>query len=246
MLKIIKAEYRRSFIELLNYYPDQIVDILVKFILFCAFLSTNPSQEKGAVFLWSYLFWIFASTVISETSTVMSSEKQIGTIEHLLMMPSDIITISIIRTYSVITIGLLKGLLLAIMVRLTLSIHLAMNLQVLLIFIISLFGFTGLGLLMSGLTLKYAKVASFESLLSYGLLLLTGVVSVSNNVLFHAIHYIPFRLGIVMFQESITQSITSFDWLMLCIGNVVLFIIGFVIFKIFLKQAKTSGIVAQY
>lgn len=39
MIHLLKAEYKKSFIELKTYYPDQIVDIIIKYFLFVAFLS---------------------------------------------------------------------------------------------------------------------------------------------------------------------------------------------------------------
>lgn len=246
MLKIIKAEFCRYCTELVNYYPDQIVDILVKYILFCAFLGTQ-AEGGDPVFLWSYLYWIFASTVISEMSIAMSSEKQIGSIEHLMIMPSSITSIMIIRTYVVFCLGLVRGVVLAALVCITLSYPVTFSISIVGVYLISIIGFTGLGLLLTGLTLKFAKVASFEQLLSYGLLLLTGVITAApaagNGIIWR---YFPYSMGVKMLHQGIESTILPTSWLILAAGNIIVLLIGLIVFRSFLYMAKSEGVVAQY
>ena len=37
MLRILRAEFRKNIIEMKTYYPDQIADFIIKFIIFVAF-----------------------------------------------------------------------------------------------------------------------------------------------------------------------------------------------------------------
>ena len=53
MIHLLKAEYKKSFIELKTYYPDQIVDIIIKYFLFVAFfVGFGKSQiDVGAFYI---------------------------------------------------------------------------------------------------------------------------------------------------------------------------------------------------
>ena len=82
------------------------------------------------------------------------------------------------------------------------------HLAVLLIFLISIIGFTGIGIGLSGLTLLFAKTASFESIVSYGLLLISGtVISYQNmpDIIFKIIRILPFVLEIDISQKVLKK-----------------------------------------
>ena len=250
MLGLIRAELARYAIELKNYYPDQIVDVVIKYILFVAFFSAFAPDSENTVYYIGYLYWIVASGVISEMSMAMSSEKQIGTVEHIMIMPNSLLRTLVVRTYIVLLATIVKCALIVALISLTLPVGFSFNLITLITFIISLIGFTGIGLALSGLTMKFAKVASFESLISYGLLLVSGTVISFNqfpNVIERGLEVIPFTAAILISQQSLLGIDPSMPRLLaLLVQNIAFAILGYVVFKIFFANAKSKGIANNY
>lgn len=246
ILNLIRAEALRFKVDVLNYYPDQIVDIAIKYFLFIVIFQSNGMGMS----LLTYLYWILATTLISELSICMSSEKQTGTIDSLMTQPYPITMILSARSYVIFLFGLLKSILLFVI--LTFSIHsidFTLNFNIVLIFLISLIGFTGLGLLLAGLTLKYTKIASFEQLMMYGLLVVANAATnISNysNMISFLLRVFPFTNAIYLSNMSITGKVNPIDYLILIMTNILLLILGLWIFDLFLKDAKNKGIANSY
>lgn len=175
MIYLIKAETKRYFIEIKTYYPDHVVDFFNKYLLFTLFFygfirSTNNISSIG------YFYWIIASSIISELTVNISYEKQTGTFEQLILKPYPCWLIMLVRTYIVLLITLIKSATLVVVIGLTLPITFPFSLSLIPVLLISIIGYSGLGLLLSRLTLKFTKIASFESIISYGLLVLSGIL----------------------------------------------------------------------
>ena len=246
MIHLLKAEYKKSFIELKTYYPDQIVDIIIKYFLFVAFfVGFGKSQIDVGAFYIGYLYWMIASYIIAEASASISFEKQVGTIE-----PVSVLQILTLRTFVMFSISVLKFGILFLIVSLTLKITFTVTPAVLLIFLISIIGFTGIGIGLSGLTLLFAKTASFESIVSYGLLLISGtVISYQNmpDIIFKIIRILPFVLEIDISQKVLKTGIISIpDFFLVLLSNVAMFCLGCLVFQFFLKRVKRYGVMNKY
>ena len=123
MIHLLKAEYKKSFIELKTYYPDQIVDIIIKYFLFVAFfVGFGKSQIDVGAFYIGYLYWMIASYIIAEASASISFEKQVGTIEQIFLKPVSVLQILTLRTFVMFSISVLKFGILFLIVSLTLKI----------------------------------------------------------------------------------------------------------------------------
>lgn len=246
LLNLIKAETLRFKIDVLSYYPDQIVDIAIKYFLFIVIFQANGIGMS----LLTYLYWTLATTLISELSVCMSTEKQTGTIDALMIEPYPITTILAIRSYVIFIFGLLKSAILFFILKFTLnSINFTLNISIVFIFLISLIGFTGLGLLLSGLTLKYAKVASFEQLMMYGLLIVsTAATNISSysSISQFLIRIFPFTNAIYLSNLSFASRISNLNFLVLIVTNILLLLFGLFVFNLFLKDAKNKGIANSY
>lgn len=246
LLNLIKAETLRFKIDVLNYYPDQIVDIAIKYFLFIVIFQSNGI----GISIHTYLYWTIATTLISELSICMSTEKQTGTIDALMTEPYPIVMILSIRSYVIFLFGLIKSAILFFVLSLTIdSISFPLNIEIVLIFLISLIGFTGLGLLLSGVTLKYAKIASFAELMMYGLLIVSMAatnISKYSDVAKFLIRLFPFTNAIYLSNSSFESFVSFTDFLILIITNILLLIFGLFIFDLFLKDAKNKGIVNSY
>ena len=69
-----------------------------------------------------------------------------------------------------------KYLLLYIIIYFLFGIYINISVELVIICVISLIGFLGLGIALSGITMIFSKTASFETIISYLLLLLSGSV----------------------------------------------------------------------
>ena len=251
MIHLLKAEYKKSFIELKTYYPDQIVDIIIKYFLFVAFfVGFGKSQIDVGAFYIGYLYWMIASYIIAEASASISFEKQVGTIEQIFLKPVSVLQILTLWTFVMFSISVLKFGILFLIVSLTLKITFTVTPAVLLIFLISIIGFTGIGIGLSGLTLLFAKTASFESIVSYGLLLISGtVISYQNmpDIIFKIIRILPFVLEIDISQKVLKTEIISIpDFFLVLLSNVAMFCLGCLVFQFFLKRVKRYGVMNKY
>ena len=71
MIHLLKAEYKKSFIELKTYYPDQIVDIIIKYFLFVAFfVGFGKSQIDVGAFYIGYRVSLLDDSVIYHSGSV--------------------------------------------------------------------------------------------------------------------------------------------------------------------------------
>ena len=83
-MKLIKAEFKKSLIEAASYYPDYIVGILTDILLLVIVMNTEGEQEEK---LFAYVLWILVNGVLSEASLCISTEKQMGTLQNLMIKP---------------------------------------------------------------------------------------------------------------------------------------------------------------
>ena len=248
---LFKAEYKKNFLELKTYYPDQIVDIIIKYFIFVAFfIGFGKNSINISDFYIGYLYWMISSYIISEASASISFEKQVGTIEQVFLKPTPILLILVVRTLVMFSISLLKFGVLFCIVSLTMHITFVLNVQIIFIFIISVIGFMGIGIALSGVTLMFAKTASFESIISYALLLISGTIisySAMPEALFQVIRIIPVVMEIDISQKVLNTGVLgAADLLWVLLSNVLMFLVGCLVFKLFLRKVKRNGIINKY
>jgi len=251
MLKLFRAELDKYLLEVKTYYPDQIVDMVVKYILFATFFyGFVYNVRNSTAYYVAYMYWIIASSIISELSMSISFEKQVGTIEQLIIKPYPFWLILTVKTYVVLLITALKGALLFAIIRITLPISLVFNINLVWILLVSVIGFTGVGLALSGLTMKFAKTASFESIISYGLLFFSGTIIPFDKMpmtVQRVLNVIPFTAGINASQKLLdgnSQVLYVLLWLLLI--NLACFVIGYFVFNAFFRNVKTNGVLNNY
>ncbi|WP_415853191.1 hypothetical protein [Thermoanaerobacter kivui] len=88
MFNIIKAELSKYIIEVKIYYHDHIVNMIVTYIFFAGFFLEfrNYAAVKDSYYI-GFLYWFLAANIISEVSVSISFEKQVSTLEQLLLKP---------------------------------------------------------------------------------------------------------------------------------------------------------------
>lgn len=228
-----KNEFRKIFNETITYYPDFLVNLAVNILLF--FIIFRFNEKKGSI--TSFVLWILVSGVMSEASITISTEKQLGTLQNLLLKPVSILQTIINKTLSWIIINTVKLLLTLFALSFFYNVSEIFDLRIFFVFIISLIGVFGFSLILGALTLMYTKVASFETILSYLMLYFSGafipvskfvvytnplsnatfiiknisVVGVKDYFVLVLISLIWFGIGCLLF-ESIFKKSKNFNW----------------------------------
>lgn len=231
-MQLIKTELYKATQETLAYYPDFIVSIIMNFILYLILLN---SGFHGINQLIGFLFWILVSGVLSEASISISSEKQSGTLQNLLIKPYSILTILISKTIAWFLINFCKTIIVLLLISFFTQTIIFFSFSILLILILSLIGILGIALLLASLTMIYTKVASFESIISYLLLFLSGnflnvpmPIKLSNS----------FSYGVFLIEKSLSSTVTLNDYLLLSFISAIYLIVGIVVFHKVYNNSK--------
>ncbi|PID26490.1 MAG: ABC transporter [Candidatus Cloacimonadota bacterium] len=231
-MNLFKCEFKKTLYETLVYYPDLIVSFIVTVILF--FLVINTGNNKDTI-LCSYVFWILATGVLSESSITISTEKQLGTLQNLLIKPYSILYIIITKTIVWFIINLVKSFFFIAFLSLFYNLNILLKVETIVILIIICFGILGLSLILSALTLMFTKVASFITIISYLLLLLSGsIISIPNFLIYTN----PLSYGTYLVSLVISNNITLYNFFILLFISTVYFIVGVAFFKAIFKKSK--------
>ena len=238
MLRLCKAELIKYAHEIRCYYPDQLVSIIVTVIMFALFLLLNGSRTESAFI--GFVYWYLLSSVISEAAVSISAEKQMGILDQLILA----------RTLSWLIVNLLKVVVVSGVLSILLRVSLSFNIQYLGIFLITVVGVFGFTLLLVGLTLKYTKTASFDSIISYALLFFTGAILPAEQMPAWATFLgagLPITKGIEM-TRSLARGgvVTGFDYGVLAAQSLFFFAVGCGIFYAVYASGKKSGLDRRY
>jgi len=251
ILSVFNSELRKYLCEVKAYYPDHIVNIVVTYIFFTAFfLGFSKGEAASGSYYIGFVCWFFTNNIISEASVSISFEKQVGTFSQLLVKPVSIEALLTIRTTVWFSVSLIEAIILMVLVKLTLPITISFNILIVPVILITLVGIWGLGFILAGLTLLYTKTASFDSIISYALLFLTGaLIDISKLPEFiQKIGYIiPLSLGIKISKAIIDNTaIYSRDILLLVVNSIIYLFIGIFFFKYTMYKSKQKGIITHY
>lgn len=248
MISLIKAEFKKYLIEIRTYYPDHLVSMIITLIIFGVFALNNQSSQ--ASFYIGFIYWYLTSSLITESSTIISMEKQLGTLEQLLIKPVRFDVLVTIKTLVWYLVNTLKVLLTLLFLTLCLKLNLSFSPVLFLIFTLASLGIFGLTLVLVALTLKYTKVASFESIISYSLLFLTGAV-VPLEKLPTAIQFLgnnlPLTIAVKLSRTFIDSGIFVWiDFYHLIIQSLAYLILGYWFFNYIYQKSKQAGLERSY
>ena len=234
IIHLFKAEFSRYLAEVRTYFPDQITSMVVTIIIFVVFTFLNIDAGNSAFYI-GYAYWYLISSIIGEASESISLEKQMGTLDQLLLRPAGLELVLTVKTTVWIIINFIKVFIVLAFIALIFHLN------------IGIFGFS---LLLAALTLKYTKTASFQSVISYLLLFLTGsifpltqlpeFVQISGRML-------PITLGIDLSKQLINQHSVSINtFLLLCVQSLIYVYVGHLAFQRIYRSSKKSGIDNSY
>ena len=100
-MNLIKAEFRKTLTEAVSYYPDYIVGLITDFFILLIVINTEGNTTEK---VFGYILWMLASGVISEASMCISTEKQLGTLQNIMIKPysiAQIVTVKAVVWFSI-------------------------------------------------------------------------------------------------------------------------------------------------
>lgn len=247
-MKLFKAELWKYLHEVRTYYPDHIVSVVVTTIVFYMFLLIQHQQIDQSYV--GFVYWYLLSSVISEAAVSVSSEKQMGILDQLIIKPFPFEQLIVVRTLVWLIVNLIKVAVVSLVLSVILSIQISFNIWYVLIFLITTVGVFGFTLVLVALTLKYTKTASFDSIISYALLFFTGAILPHEMMPEWAImigRFLPISLGIEMTQNLIQGiNIAWIEYVLLLAQSGFFLVIGYVLFKKIYLSSKKAGIDRSY
>ena len=229
-MKLIKAEFKKGLIEAASYYPDYIVGLLTDILLLVIVMNTEGEQEEK---LFAYLLWVLVNGVLSEASLCISTEKQMGTLQNLMIKPYSIMQIISVKTLIWFMINSVKALV-CIWIA-SLFIKLSVRFEHFYIVFLVCFGCMGISYVLSALTLIFTKMASFVSIVGYLFLFLSGSILSLPEYLQYTN---PLSAGSHFYTLLIHQTAGVKDFFMLLILCAVYFFVGKEIFTFVFQRSK--------
>ena len=162
-MNLIKAEFRKTLTEAISYYPDYIVGLITDFFVLIIVINTEGNTTEK---VFGYILWILASGVISEASMCISTEKQLGTLQNIMIKPYSIAQIVTVKTIVWFSINVIKAIITMVVAMIFFGIDNLFRLEYLYIVILVCIGIMGLSYVLASVTLMFTKVASFVNIIS--------------------------------------------------------------------------------
>ena len=229
-MKLIKAEFKKSLIEAASYYPDYIVGILTDILLLVIVMNTEGEQEEK---LFAYVLWILVNGVLSEASLCISTEKQQGTLQNLMIKPYSIMQIISMKTLIWFLLNSVKA---CICIGIaSLLIKLTFRFEYFYIVMLVCFGCMGISYILSALTLIFTKMASFVSIVGYLFLFLSGSILSLPEYLQYTN---PLSAGSHFYARMIHHTASVKDFFILMMLCAAYFFIGKSVFAFVFQRSK--------
>lgn len=231
-MRLIRAEFKKTFTEAVSYYPDYIVALITDLLLLAIVINTDGDSGQK---VFSYVLWILAEGVLSEASMCISTEKQLGTLQNLMIKPCSIAGIITAKTLVWFTINFIKAIITAFIASFFIKTENLFRIEYLYVGILVCIGIMGLSYILAAITLIFTKVASFVSVIGYLFLFLSGSIMkvpdylIYTNPLSYGSHY-------VLELVAGTNSFSDFAIFILISGSWLL--VGYLLFGFIFKRSK--------
>lgn len=255
MWQLMKANFRKEFIELKRYYPNTIAMIVSSYFIFlAAFLGLqvagNPTtiDENIQYTIVSMVFWMLALTAFGNPSITVLQEAMRGTLEQLYLNPYGAWRIMFSRIVAQISLEMFGVIILLFLAQLTSGQWLNLNpLTTIPIFLITFISLIGVGYMMAGLAMVFKQVQNFIQILQF---ILMGLVFIPLSAA-PFLQFAPFVKGVNMIRDVMMANLslldfTFFDYLSLILNAIVYLVVGLFIYLQCEKIAMKKGLLAQY
>lgn len=265
-LLILKAEFKRDFLFMKRYPLEPLSFLLFMYLILLSILlgfSQLVSEEYSSTaqifnrekMILGYCLMQFVFSTQMGWSGQIQYESQTGTLEQLCISGHSLGEVLLARGLSQLIRQIASFFLLLFAYTISLSdLHLSLQnaYRAIPILVVMAFGVYGISYFFAGITLIYKRVGMFFQIVNFAFL---GIFwqdrsSMESNSLF-ALFYDTFPLSIgmsklqsVMVTDRIFQSDFSMMYLLLISG--IYFAVGFILFYMMEKKARTQGLLSQY
>ena len=252
---LIKANFRKEYIELIRYLPNTLAMLVTFYAIFLGMffgiqVVGDPSMQDTNIqyAIVNYVFWFLAMAVVNDTGWQVTHEAMRGTLEQLSMSPMGILRIMVARLLSSSVINLIMIVILLYLSMATtgqwLNIDVLTLLPILILTMVSMFG---LGLILAGVSVIVKQVQAFLQILQF---LLAGLTFLPLSTA-PFLAYFPFVKGVDLVREVMINNVTLteipiVDFGVLALNGIVYFVIGFVFFQFCERVAMKKGLLAHY
>lgn len=239
-MNLVKAEMTKTFREAFRYYADMVVGIVTDFLLLILVLRLDGSQTEKVL---SYVFWILVNGVLNEASICISTEKQLGTLQNLMIKPNSILSIITVKTVVWFILSVARAVLLLFVATALFGLEGVFRLEYLCVAALVCFGTMGVSYILASLTLMFTKVATFVNIIGYLFLFLSGsIVRIPDSLIYTN----PLSCGVMVmqqvnggasfFQAGGSQLAEGFG--ILALISTAWFLAGLIFFKVTFARAK--------
>ncbi|GHO43152.1 ABC transporter permease [Ktedonospora formicarum] len=256
---VLYNETRKRFLIFWDYRFNVIVQLLTVMLIFVgvAFFfgrgSFNP-QEMPELLI-GYVVWFYARIVIIYTGADLVGEASAGTLEQMYMSPVPVEILLIGRMLAMLFTTTILVLFPTLILMGVLHIALPLRWESIPVILLTLLGFFGFTLILTGAGLVFKQVESLGDLAQNIMLFMTGAllpVSVFPSWLAFIAKTLPITQGIIVLREVLlTQTTLAEVWwngdlTWLLFNSLAYCFIGWVIFKLCEQVARRQGTLGQY
>ena len=125
---LLLAEIRRYLFELRMYWSNYVSDLLLTGILIAMFALSTDARSNPTAWL-GYFLWTASSTMITESSISISTDKQDGTFTQLMLKPTSLFQQVIVKTLTWSLISIILDAVFIVALFAILRIPMALNLS---------------------------------------------------------------------------------------------------------------------
>lgn len=257
---LLKAEIRRSFQEIKHYYLETFSNMIITYLfflgIFWAFAENSNSKDMGTFFIIALLLWYYTQETINQMCHYVTEEKYFGTIEQLFLSPFGSIKLFGARALSNLFYSTAVALGLMILMGISVGIGVPfISLSIIIVAIVTIIGLYGFGYALAGLTIISSRTTNFAAIITYLLLIVTGIIVPISNlplVVQYISKFLPLTFGIetIRFlsvgQTTFWEIIKNGMFLKLIIHSLASLSLGVIIFYYADERARKKGVVKRY
>lgn len=254
MMKIIYYEFKMDFLRTIRYKMGIISDIVVFTILLCFFYISNTGASFGkdyeinnykTLLLLGYIAWSLSVSAISTIGYQITSELQRGTLffKFNCKLPLQVVYIGDLISASIIQLFII--LIYSVVTHFAFGVDYFINPTVVLSLIVCTLGMYGIGLIVAGLSIYFKRIGPIIFLIQLFLLFVTDTVPTASLIT-NVSRFLPLTMCNRVIRLSFLNKNSNSSFGLLIITSIIWFVLGYVIFDIFIKCSKKKGNLLLY
>lgn len=254
-LNLMKANFRKEFIEMKRYFPNTVALLLTFYIIFLAvffgivFIGDPASLEANVQYsIVSVMFWSLTMMTMNFIGYSVITEAMRGTLEQLYMSPMGVWKIMFARIVGQFTLQSIIMVILLFAAMLTSGQWLNLNpMTSVPIILITSVSMVGVSYIIAGLAIIVKQIEAFLQIFQF---VLMGLVFVPLSVAPFLV-FAPFVKGVNMVRTVMMENLTitelpTSDYVILLANSGIYLALGLIVFHRCEKISMKKGLLGQY